>query len=179
MGGSSLAISATLYNAGTINIGGSFEGTPLLASASVVSAAALDNTGQIYLLGNPSTGDMQQAVLDIAGAAPSDWTGWAMLGGQALLEFGSGGITSIAQGAGINLTSPDCYVADAGATVNNSALAGLTGNAGDFALQKGAAVNFSGDFTNSGIVEVDTEILARMTTHSTPRAAARLPLPAR
>ena len=161
LGGSSLAISATLYNAGTINIGGSFEGTPLLASASVVSAAALDNTGQIYLLGNPSTGDMQQAVLDIAGAAPSDWTGWAMLGGQALLEFGSGGITSIAQGAGINLTSPDCYVADAGATVNNSALAGLTGNAGDFALQEGAAVNLSGDFTNSGIVEVDTEIFGK------------------
>ena len=95
-------------------------------------------------------------MLDIANA-PSVWTGTVTLNGQALLEFGSGEIASIAQGAEIYLGSPDGYIADASATASNSALTGLTSNAGDFDLQDSAAVNPSGDFTNAGAVNIDTQ----------------------
>ena len=80
-------------------------------------------------------------MLDITSVAPSNWTGTVTLNGQALLEFGSGEIASIAPGAEIYLASPDAYIANAGATASNSALTGLASNAGDFELQDGAAVN--------------------------------------
>ena len=148
-GGSSLAIPGTLSNSGTVSVGNS-----QLTSSGTISANALDNTGTISLTGNISAGNTQQAILDIAGAAPSAWSGTLSLNGQALLEFGSGEIASIAPGAEIHLASPDAYIADAGAAANNSALTGLTSNAGDFELGDGAAVNLSGSFTNSGYAEL-------------------------
>ena len=148
-GGSSLAVAGTLSNSGTVSVGNS-----QLTSSGTISANALDNTGTISLTGNISAGNTQQAILDIAGAAPSAWSGTLSLNGQALLEFGSGEIASIAPGAEIHLASPDAYIADAGAAANNSALTGLTSNAGDFELGDGAAVNLSGSFTNSGYAEL-------------------------
>ncbi len=108
-GGSSLTIGGMLTNSVSVSVGNS-----QLTSSDTINVNALDNTGTINLTGNSSAGNTRQAVLDIAGVAPSDWTGTAVLSGQAMLEFGSGEITSIAQGAGIILATPDGYVASDG-----------------------------------------------------------------
>ena len=95
-------------------------------------------------------------------------TGQVNLNGNALLEFDSGQIASIAsEPAG--LYGSNAFVADAGSTASNSALTGLTSNAGDFELQYGAAVNTSGDFSNTGTVST----IPRPTTGPMPRAAVR------
>ena len=155
-GGSSLTIVGTLTNSGGVNIGGAFFGVGLDTATSTVSAAALDNTGAINLFGNSTAGDTKQAVLDIAAAAPTTWTGSIALYGQALLEYGSGEIGTVAAGAEIYLASADGYIADASDTTANSALSGLTDNAGDFELQYGVTVDVSGDLSNTSVINVDT-----------------------
>ena len=155
-GGSDLAIAGTLQNGGTISIGGSFFFGSFLSATSTLSAAQLNNTGTINLTGNQNTGTTQQAVLNIAAAAPTTWTGKIVLSGQSLLEYGSGQITTVAQGAEIDIATPEGYVADAGATSTNSALTGLTSDVGDLELQYGAVVALSSGLNVTGSLELDT-----------------------
>ena len=89
-----LTIGGTLTNSGT----GSFNiGYSQLTAASMVTAAGLSNAGTLNLTGSASA----QATLNIAGPAPAILSCNVSLSNSALLEFGSGGITSIANGATI------------------------------------------------------------------------------
>jgi hypothetical protein len=109
--------------------------------SATVTAPNLANTGTINLVGNPTAGTTNQATLDVtSGAAPSTWTGAANLSGDALLEFASGQITSIAGGATLTLNGAESRVADASDTTSNSALAHLASNAGTFQFRNGAGL---------------------------------------
>ena len=146
-GGSDLTIGGILTNSGTVNIG-----TSNLSAATTVVAGGLSNTGALNLTGSAS----KEAILDITTAAPATWTGTANLFGNALLEFASGGITSIASGGKLVVGAADAYVADAGTTGSDSALTGLDSVAGTFELDYGAAVSLSGGLTVTGTLNLDT-----------------------
>ncbi len=155
-GGSSLTVAGTLATSGTVSLGGAFFGDDLLTSDSIVSVAALNNTGAIYLTGNAALGNTKQAILKVGSAAPATWTGSITLSGQSLLQYTTGSINTIASGAKIEIASADGYIADAGAITTDSALTGLTTNAGDFELQYGPMVSLAAGLANTGSIELDT-----------------------
>jgi fibronectin-binding autotransporter adhesin len=152
-GGSSLTIGGTLTNSGA---GASLDiGNAGLTASSVVTATGLSNSGTISLVGNGAA----QAGLNITGAtAPATWTGTANLSGNALLQFaGTSQIGAIGSGAAISINGPQAFVAAAGInTTSNSALSGLSSNAGTLDLVNGASVTTVGvGLTNTGAVSVD------------------------
>ena len=145
-GGSSLMVDSTLTNSGTLQIGNSY-----LTSPTMVTVAGLDNTGSIYLYG----GSDEQAALMIGGAAGYGTSGIlsgdVSLQGDTLIEFGSGGeITGIAGDAQLSLSGTQAFIADSSDTSGNSALTGLSSNAGALNLEDGAAIATTGTLTNSG-----------------------------
>ena len=163
-GASMLAIAGAFTNSGTATIG---NGS--LIAPTEVTAASLDDsaTGVINLVGNWTSGTTERTTLDIAGAAQSSWSGTLNVTGDALLEFGSGSITSIAStgtislgglassgGAGVGLQS---FIADASDPTANGALSGLASNAGTLRLENGVTLKLSGAFDNSGTVLIDDE----------------------
>ena len=165
-GGSTVTIGGALTNSNTIQIGTGYFN---LSAPTTVTAANLTNTttGTIDLYSNASEGTTNQATLDItSGAAPATWTGAANLGGDALLEFASGQITSIAAGATLTLNNnvngapyqnnpgAPSRVADASDTTSNSALTQLASNAGTFELVNGAALAACPLASNSGTFEI-------------------------
>ena len=146
-GGSRLLFGGVLTNRGNLVIGNA-----LLDAATLVTAADLVNAREIALTGSGAI----QATLDIAAAAPATFTGINLLGGDALLEYGSGAISNIVIGSQLTLSGSKARVALASATGSNSALTNLKGNAGTFDLENGAVVTIAGSFTNTGLSEVDT-----------------------
>jgi len=168
-GGSALTIGGDLTNSGAIQIG--VNAPSSLSAPTTVTATDLVNTttGSILLVGYAAAGTTSQATLDItSGSAPATWTGTANLGGDALLEFASGQITSIAAGATLtlnNIYGAPSRVADASDTTSNSALTQLASNAGTFELLNGngLADQATGAFSNSG-----TFALQENATFSTP-----------
>jgi hypothetical protein len=119
-----------------------------------VSATGLVTAGAINLYGSytgnyvPGT---TQATLDInPGAAPTTLLGTVNIDGNALLEFESGGIATIAAGAQLSLNGSDAFLADAGHTGSNSALTGLSLNLGTFGLYSNAVLSTTGNLTNVG-----------------------------
>ena len=151
-GGSSLMVDSTLTNSDTLQIGNSY-----LTSPTMVTVAGLDNTGSIYLYG----GSDEQAALMIGGAAGYGTSGIlsgdVSLQGDTLIEFGSGGeITGIASDAQLSLSGTQAFIADSSDTSGNSALTGLSSNAGALNLEDGAAIATTGTLTNSGALYVDT-----------------------
>src|SRR3984893_18056548 len=155
-GGSNLTVGGTLTNtgSGTVQVGTSGGS---LSATSTVSAAALSNTGTIDLFGNTTPGTTNQATMLIAGAAPSSLTGTYNLSGDALLQYRSGAITSIASGAQLNETGAQARVAIAGTPNSNSALTTLSSNAGQLMLNNGATVttNPGTNLSNSNFVALD------------------------
>ena len=145
-GGSSLTIGGTLTNNGTFYIGNTS-----LAQATTVTAAALANTGTI----NMNEGTAAAGTLDITGAAPTTLSGTYNLSGDALLEFASGGVTAIGSGATVTLNGPKAVVALSGKTTTDSALTGLTSNAGTLLLEDAPALTTTVGLDNSGSLQVD------------------------
>ena len=147
-GGSSLTIGGTLTNSGYADVGNN-------SLATTVTAQGLSNTGTIDIKGGNSS---NQALLDIAASAPSTWTGIVNISGNGLLEYdGSSGISAIASGAQINIFTSAGFVAAAGlGTTSNTALTGLTSNAGQLNLQDGATLTTTGGLTNTGNVYVNS-----------------------
>src|SRR5205814_715074 len=146
-----LTIGGTLTNSGT----GSFNiGYSQLTAASMVTAAGLSNSGTINLVGGFVGGNSGQATLDIVDPAPATWTGSLSLQGPALLEFGSGAITSIASSATLSVLSGQAHVALQSDTGTNSALTQLSNNAGSLSLGNGTTLttNPGIDFSNGGMV---------------------------
>ena len=149
-GASSLTIGGTLTNSGTLDIGN----TTSLTKVTTVTAAALANTGYIYL----NEGTAATATLDITGAAPTTLSGIYQLSGNALLEFGSGGVTAIGSGASVTLNdanSGKAVVALSTAPTTNSALTGLVSNAGVLILENGEALTTTAGLDNTDYLEVD------------------------
>ena len=164
-GGSTLVVGGGLTNAGSISIGDS-----AILSPSRVSATALTNfigtvQGQIFISGNTDTtsGGPFLASLDItSGVAGFGVAGTLIgsvhLGGDFLLEFPSGQITTIGGGSQLELTGPSAFVADASNTSANSALTGLTtvNSNGTLSFVNGPTLTTSVGLTNlGGSVNID------------------------
>ena len=145
-GGSTLTIGGTLTNNGTLDIGNTS-----LTKATTVTAAGLANTGTINLTG----GTTAAATLDITGAAPATLDGTYSLSGDALLEFGSGGMTAIGSGASLTLNGAKALVALSSALTTDSALTGLASNAGTLVLENGPALTTTVGLNNTGHLDVD------------------------
>ncbi len=142
-GGSGFAIGGTLTNNGAVEIGNTAT-----TAATTVTATGLVNHGSIDL-----TGGTGQAELAVAAAAPATLTGSFDLTGNALLQFGSGAITTI--DGSLYLDGAQARVAVSGTPGSNSALTTLGSNLGSFSLADGASVTTTGGFSNSGTTEVD------------------------
>jgi hypothetical protein len=154
-GGDTASIGGRLTNTGTIDIGGTS-----ISASTTVTAASLNNTGTIYLQGNAASGATSKATLDITGAAAPTLTGSMQVAGDATLEFGSGGITTIGTGATLQLDGPQAKIlTNAGA---KTALSGLAANNGTLLLRgdsgygaRGAALTTTTSFTNYDYAEID------------------------
>ncbi len=157
-GGSSLTIGGTLTNGGTIRIG---PDDFTLSAASAIKAASLANQvgatlGTISLYGSSTA----EATLDVGSAAGFGAVGTLygkvnLYGGDALIEFASGQITTIAAGGDLLLFGSHAYLADASDTSDNSALAGLKTVDGFLVLHNGASVTTTGAVSNSGTIALD------------------------
>ncbi|HEV2097340.1 MAG TPA: hypothetical protein VGR45_00270, partial [Stellaceae bacterium] len=150
-GGSQLTISGALTNSAIINPNGVKIGNTTLSAATIVTASGLVNTGETDITGALSV----QATLNITGAATPTLTGRFILTNDALLEYGSGAITGIDNGAELFLDGASTRVALAAATSSNSALTTLSSNLGTLRLDGGGIVTTTTDFSNSGLVQVD------------------------
>ncbi len=110
-GGTILNIAGALTNSGSLRVGNA-----TLSAPDEVTAASLDNTGGIRLLGTSAN----QALLDVAGSAgfgaPDALSGHVRLTGDSAIEFGSGEITSLAAGAHLGLNGNDAFIEDSTAT---------------------------------------------------------------
>ena len=154
-GGSTLTLGGALTNWGTAVIGNS-----ALSASTTVKATALTNNNSLIIQGNVSSGTTDLATLDIAGAAAAAATGYTRISGDALLEFASGGITSIAGGAWFELDGSEARITTGGTTV--SALQGLAINNGTLLLRgdtnmgaDGVSVTTTTALTNNGTLWVD------------------------
>lgn len=167
-GGSSLTVGGTLTNSGALNLGiteGStdlpWQGYPGLHAPKEVSVNGLSNTGGIVNVGsvlkvNAPAGFGTIGVLTgaIQLGALNEYT---FNGGYpvGMVEFASGQITTIASNASLTLNGNEAFIADAGATASNSALTGLSHNAGALSLNDGASITTIGAFSNSGSISLD------------------------
>ena len=143
-GGSSLTVAGTLTNSGNLSIGA-------LSASDKVTAAALDNTGRIYLIGSSA----DQALLDVtAGSAgfgaAGVLSGYVQLSGDSAIEFASGQITSLATSASLLLEGNEAFIEDSTALGSNSALRGLASIGGFLELENGASVSTTGSVTVFG-----------------------------
>ncbi len=121
------------------------------SSAIQVTASALSNTGTIDLSGGAG-----RATLDISAAAPATLNGLLGLSGNALMEFASGGITTIATGASLALDGPRARVALNSNTTTSGALTGLSQNHGTLDLADGVALATTTALTNNGTLDLDS-----------------------
>ena len=155
-GASTATFGGVLTNNLAINVGNAN-----LATSTTVKAAGLVNNGSIALQGNVSSGSTDLTTMDITGAAAAALTGQVRVGGDGLLEFGSGEITSIAASSYLELDGAQARITTGGTTA--SALAQLAENEGTLALQGNTNVGSGGaqlatttSFTNDGSFSVDT-----------------------
>ncbi len=147
-GGSTVTVGGVLTNNGTLSIGNTSQ-----TKATKVTAAGLAGTGTVDLSGGATAA--AQATLDVTGAAPATLNGAYSLVGNALLEFGSGGVSAIGSGASLTLNGPKALVALSSGLTSNSALSGLASNAGTVILENGAALATTVALDNTGIAYVD------------------------
>ncbi len=145
-GGSQLVLAGKLVNIGDVEIG-----SDTLVSAAQLTATGLTDSGTIYL-----TGSAGRATLDITGAAFPTVTNTLELDGNALLEFASGSITSIASGGTLVLDGPRARIALNSDPTASGALSGLARNAGYVSLYDGASVTTTVGFTNTGATSINS-----------------------
>lgn len=159
-GGSTLNVGGTLTNSGTLQVGNSDDS---LSSNSTVTVAHLANTGTIDLYGQNGP-NFQATLIDTGDAAPGQLASgvFVNLSGDALLQYASGSITSIASGSGLSLDGANARVADHGKIGKNSALVGLDNNAGHLTLGNGVAIaNAALAFDNSGTYTIFNHVAVK------------------
>ena len=152
-GGSAVTLGGTLTNDGTLDIGNYH-----LGASTTVKAKGLVNDGALVVQGNGASGN--KALL-LSGAAAPTLAGSVLVSGDAMLQFGSGRITTVASGASLELDGAGAQIlTDGGAS---SALSGLSANDGTLTLQGGSTLGAGGvtvtttkDLTNTGILNIDT-----------------------
>ena len=150
-GGTILNIVGTLTNSGHLHIGNA-----TLSASDEVTAAALNNTGKVYLRGFHAN----QALLEVTSragfGAAGVLNGSVALSGDSAIEFASGAITSLAAEAQLSLNGNDAFIEDSTALGSNSALTRLAsiGSEARLLLGDGASVSTTGALTNSGFLEV-------------------------
>ncbi len=154
VGGSIATLGGALNNdSGTLNIGNAG-----LGASTKVTAAGLSNTGgTIEITGNTTPGTTDQASLAVAASAPATSPGNISLAGDALLQFtGTSSIQAIGAGTTLALDGAQARVALSSSPASNSALTGLSSNAGALTLLNGASVTTIGvGLSNTGVVSVD------------------------
>ena len=150
-GGTILNIAGKLTNSGSLRIGNA-----TLSAPDTVSAASLDNTGGIRLLGSTTN----QALLDVTGSAgfgaAGVLSGNVRLTRDSAIEFKSGQITSLAAGAQLHLNGSDAFIEDSTALGSNSALTGLAsiGAGATLDLENGASVSTTGALVTDGFISL-------------------------
>jgi hypothetical protein len=151
-GGSSLTLTGALTNGGNLRIGNT-----ALSAPDTVTASSLDNTGSIVLTGSGAN----QALLDVIPGSAGFGTagvlsGNVQLAGDSAIEFESGPITSLANGAQLGLNGSSAFIEDSTAPGSNSALTGLAsiGAGATFGLENSASVT-TGALVNDGNVNID------------------------
>jgi hypothetical protein len=134
-----------------------------------VTTASLDNTGSISLTSFQRRAN--QALLDVtAGSAgfgaAGVLSGNVELTGDSAIEFASGQITSLADGAQLHLTGKNAFIEDSTALGSNSALTGLAsiGAGATLMLRDKAALSTTGALVNDGTVDLLAGTLLDVTT---------------
>jgi hypothetical protein len=145
-GGSSLNVTGTLINGGTLTIGNAG-----ITAADTVTIGNLINTGSIAIQGS---GPSAEATLNVAAAAPNMLTGSISLSGYSVLNYAGGGIRSIAGTASLTLDGPNAQLSVIGGEGNETALATLTVNGGTLTLDDGAVFDVD-SFNNIGTLTLD------------------------
>ena len=153
-GGSSLTLAGALSNSGSLRIGNT-----KLSASDKVTAASLDNTSSINLIGSSAN----QALLDVTGSAGFGTArvlgSTIELAGDSAIEFASGQISTIAAFSHLYLSGDDAFIEDSNALGSNSALTGLTDVAGSLTLSSTvASVSTTRRplaIANNGSVDVD------------------------
>src|ERR1019366_9100295 len=114
----------------------------------LVTASALSSTGTISMDGADASDMGELQIGSVAGfGTAGTLTGNVNLQDYSLIEFTGGQITTIAQGAEIQITSAHAFLADAGSLASNSALTGLTTLNGRIVMQDGAHIAPTGSVT--------------------------------
>ena len=114
-GGSAATFGGTLANDGTLDIGNTN-----LSASTAVNATTFANTGTLDLQGNATSGTTDKASLVSSGAAAATSTGAVRISGDATLQFGSGGITSIGPGASLELDGSGAKILTSGGSTRRS-----------------------------------------------------------
>jgi hypothetical protein len=157
--GSDITISGALTVTGSLSIGRTG-----MIGIGLVTAGSLSNTGTISL--NGASSNSNEGKLEIAAAAgfgtAQTLTGNVNLSNYALLQFASGWITTIAQGAELQFSGGNAFIADAGSITTNSALTGLTAINGGLNMQTDVTIAPTGPLTigSDGHVSIDSGFLA-------------------
>jgi hypothetical protein len=143
--GLNLTFDNTIINTGTINYG--YSG---VVSRDIVTMAGLNNTGTLVLIGGNVT-------LNVLGPAPGTLTGDNYIL-NAVLQYGSGGITGIGFGAVLDLNGSARVGLNGQA--GSSALTHLASNAGGLHLNTSAGIVTDTDFSNTNLVQMDQGLLS-------------------
>ena len=158
-GGTSLAIGGALtLSAGSFAIGANTQST-----GDTVTAASLSVANGAGLGIQNETTHTETDTLDITGAAGfgtvSTLTGNVLLASgngvsSAVIEFGTGSITTIAAGGSRTLNGPKAFIADASNTAANSALTQLATINGTLNLNAIGSLTLTNALTNTGSISV-------------------------
>ncbi|MGA2739325.1 MAG: hypothetical protein ABSG65_18030 [Bryobacteraceae bacterium] len=159
-GSSSLTLGGSLTNSGNMQVGNFYETSP---STVKVTGTYTGTGGTVQVSAGNTAG--ANSLLEITGAAPGTLTGAYQVNayaGSAAVEWGSGGITSIGNGASaagtVDLSGSSAYM-EIGATNSNSALKNLATIAsnGGLQIQDGASVTIARALTvaNGGYLDLD------------------------
>ena len=157
-GGSSLTSGGALRNAGVTQLGASDNS---LAAADTVKFATINNiSGELDVNGGATAA--KKMTLDITTGVAGFGAAGMVLGavsltGYSVIEFASGQITTVGSGATLTLNGPSAFLADASNLNANSALTGLSLNAGVFSLLNGATVT-TGALNNINDVYLDSAL---------------------
>ena len=152
-GGSAVTIAGTLTNAGQIDVGPFSSG---LSANSTLTVGGLAGTGAINIHGSYGA-TPSLATLSVLSAAPGTLAANTTIDGDGLLDYASGQIGTLAANTTLLLNGPRAFVADAGNTMANSAIAGLAEIDGTLRVVNGDTVAISGNVNETGFLGVDSD----------------------
>jgi hypothetical protein len=158
-GGSTVNITGTFANYSNAVIGNS--GLSASVTMTVGHYGSYFSTGSLNLWGNQTLGTTKQATLVVNSAAPTVLLGNTYIHGDSLIEYQSGGITTIGANSELQIDGQQSRIS-IGAGTTNSALTGLAYNYGTFDLEGdwntgpgGTSVTTTTNLFNAGAIQLD------------------------